>query len=130
MGRMKLVSLAGTSFELCLASAAEMQALAARLAAWKPDVIHYHAIWVPFLPWQIFRQMRTASVATFHDTPPPGRKGAYLRATFKVMSWFLLRRLDGAIAVSPTPLAHLRRAAMAPGRRPATGHGPVRVLRS
>jgi phosphatidylinositol alpha-mannosyltransferase len=111
MGRMKLVSLAGTSFELCLASAAEMQDLAARLAAWKPDVIHYHAIWVPFLPWQIFRQMRTASVATFHDTPPPGRKGAYLRATFKVMSWFLLRRLDGAIAVSPTPLAHLR-----PGR--------------
>jgi phosphatidylinositol alpha-mannosyltransferase len=111
MGRMKLVSLAGTSFELCLASAAEMQALAARLAAWKPDVIHYHAMWVPFLPWQIFRRMRIAAVATFHDTPPPGRKGAYLRATFKVLSRFLLRRLDGAIAVSPTPLAHLR-----PGR--------------
>ena len=111
IGRMKLVSLAGTSFELCLASKAELQALAVKLAEWKPDVIHYHAIWVPFLPWQIFRRSKIASVATFHDTPPPGPMGAVLRTTFKVMSWFLLRRLDGAIAVSLTPLAHLR-----PGR--------------
>jgi len=107
IGRMKLVSLAGTSFELCLASKAELQAFAARLAEWKPDVIHYHALWVPFLPWQIFRRSKIAAVATFHDTPPPGPVGAVLRTAFKIMSRFLLRRLEGAIAVSPTPLAHL-----------------------
>lgn len=111
IGRMKLVSLAGTQFEICLASKAELQAFAVKLAEWKPDIIHYHAIWVPFLPWQIFRRSKIASVATFHDTPPPGPMGAVLRTLFKVLSWFLLRRLDGAIAVSPTPLAHLR-----PGR--------------
>jgi phosphatidylinositol alpha-mannosyltransferase len=115
---MKLVSLAGTSFELCLASKAELQVFAAKLAEWKPDIIHYHAIWVPFLPWQIFRRSKIASVATFHDTPPPGPMGAVLRTTFRLMSWFLLHRLDGAVAVSPTPLAHLR-----PGR-----HGTQPVI--
>lgn len=111
MGRMSLISFLGTSFELSLASKTELQALATKLAAWKPDIIHYHTLWVPLLPWQIFRQTRVASVATFHDTPPPGLAGAVLRAAFKLMSRFLLRRLDGAIAVSGAPLAHLR-----PGR--------------
>jgi phosphatidylinositol alpha-mannosyltransferase len=112
IGRMRQVSFAGTSFELSLASKAELQALAARLAEWQPDIIHYHTMWVPFLPWQIFRRTKIASVGTFHDTPPPGPVGAVLRTAFKLMSWFLLRRLDGAIAVSSAPLAHLR-----PGRR-------------
>ena len=118
IGRMRQVSFAGTSFELSLASRPELQALAARLAEWQPDIIHYHTMWVPFLPWQIFRRTKIASVGTFHDTPPPGPMGAVLRAAFKVMSRFLLRRLDGAIAVSPAPLAHLR-----PGR-----HGTQPVI--
>ena len=112
IGRMRQVSFAGTSFELSLASKPELQTFAARLAEWRPDIIHYHTMWVPFLPWQIFRRTKIASVATFHDTPPPGPTGAALRAAFKLMSWFLLRHLDGAIAVSSAPLAHLR-----PGRR-------------
>lgn len=111
IGRMRNVSFAGTSFELSLATKAELRALAVMLEEWRPDVIHYHTMWVPFLPWQIFRRTHVASVATFHDTPPPGPMGSVLRAAFKLMSWFLLRRLDGAIAVSPAPLAHLR-----PGR--------------
>ncbi len=111
IGRKRRISFAGTSFELALASRAELQALATRLAAWKPDVIHYHTMWVPFLPFQIFRQIRGASVATFHDTPPPGLVGNLLRGTFKLLSKVLLHHLDGAIAVSPAPMAHLR-----PGR--------------
>lgn len=111
IGRMRQVSFAGTSFELSLASKTELQTFAAQLAEWQPDIIHYHTMWVPFLSWQIFRRTKIASVGTFHDTPPPGPLGEGLRAAFKLMSWFLLRRLDGAIAVSPAPLAHLR-----PGR--------------
>ena len=111
IGRMRNVSFAGTSFELSLATKVELRALAVMLEEWRPDVIHYHTMWVPFLPRQIFRRTHVASVATFHDTPPPGPMGSVLRAAFKLMSWFLLRRLDGAIAVSPAPLAHLR-----PGR--------------
>jgi phosphatidyl-myo-inositol alpha-mannosyltransferase len=111
IGRKRRISFIGTSFELSLASKTELRALTIKLAEWQPDVIHYHTMWVPFLPWQIFRRTQIASVATFHDTPPPGPMGAVLRAAFKLMSWFLLRRLDGAIAVSSAPLAHLR-----PGR--------------
>lgn len=118
IGRMRQVSFAGTSFELSLASKPELQALAARLAEWRPDIIHYHTMWVPFLPWQIFRRTKIAAVGTFHDTPPSGPMGAVLRAAFKLMSWSLLRRLDGAIAVSSAPLAHLR-----PGR-----HGTQPVI--
>lgn len=111
IGKKKRVSLIGTSFELSLASKSELRALDERLAAWRPDVVHYHTIWVPFLPWQIFRRTRAASVATFHDTPPPGLAGAVLRAAFKLMSRLILSRLDGAITVSAAPLSHLR-----PGR--------------
>ncbi len=108
IGHKKRISFLGTSFELSLATRKELQTLAKRLAEWRPDVVHYHTMWVPILPWQIFRQTATASVATFHDTPPPGLTGEALRALFKVMSKFLLRRLDGAIAVSQAPFAHLR----------------------
>lgn len=131
IGRKKRVSFVGTSFELSLASKAELRELAAKLAEWRPDIIHYHTMWVPFLPWQIFRRTKIASVATFHDTPPPGTRGAVLRGAFKLMSRFLLRRLDGAIAVSSAPLAHLR-----PGRHgvqpailpPATDLSEFRTL--
>lgn len=117
IGQMTRISFIGTSFELSLATGKELQGLARRLAEWRPDVVHYHTMWVPLLPWQIFRQTDVASVATFHDTPPPGLTGEALRALFKVMSWFLLNRLDGAIAVSHAPLSHLR-----PGKR---GRRPV-----
>jgi phosphatidylinositol alpha-mannosyltransferase len=124
IGHKKRISFLGTSFELSFATRKELQILAEKLAEWRPDVIHYHTMWVPVLPWQIFRQTATASVATFHDTPPPGLTGEALRALFKVMSRYLLGRLDGAVAVSQAPLAHLR-----PGKRgcqpiilpPATG---------
>jgi phosphatidyl-myo-inositol alpha-mannosyltransferase len=111
IGGKKRVSFIGTSFELSFATTRELQDLARRLADWRPDLVHYHTMWVPLLPWQIYRQTDTASVATFHDTPPPGPTGDVLRVLFKAMSWFLLNRLDGAIAVSQAPLTHLR-----PGR--------------
>jgi phosphatidylinositol alpha-mannosyltransferase len=112
IGHKKRISFLGTSFELSLATKKELQALAEKLAEWRPDVVHYHTMWVPVLPWQIFRQTATASVATFHDTPPPGLTGEALRGLFKMMSRFLLDRLDGAIAVSQAPLAHIH-----PGKR-------------
>jgi phosphatidylinositol alpha-mannosyltransferase len=112
IGGKKRVSFIGTSFELSFATRSEMKDLARRLADWCPDLVHYHTMWVPILSGQIFRQTDAPSVATFHDTPPPGATGEVLRTMFKAMSWFLLNRLDGAIAVSQAPLAHLR-----PGRR-------------
>lgn len=108
LGSKRKVSLLGTSFELSLASMDELKHLSARLADFRPDVMHYHTMWVPLLAWQIFRNNRYASVATFHDTPPPGPSGDILRMLFKGLSRYLLTRLDGAIAVSTAPLGHLR----------------------
>lgn len=108
LGRMRSISFAGTHFELSLASRAELRGLATVLADFQPDIIHYHTMWVPLLPWQIFRRSRTASIATFHDTTSPDATGAVLRAIFRPLSRYLLGRLDGAIAVSTAPLQHLR----------------------
>ncbi|MFT3671383.1 glycosyltransferase family 4 protein [Aestuariivirga sp.] len=111
LGATRKVSVLGTSFELTLATEEELRELDVRLAAFRPDVMHYHTIWVPLLPWQIFRRSSVPAVATFHDTPPPGVSGMILRSLFKLLSGAVLNRLEGAIAVSPAPMGHLR-----PGR--------------
>lgn len=112
VGGMRSISLAGTHFELSLASRAELAGIEATIAAFRPDIIHYHTMWVPLLPWQLFRRLRYPSIATFHDTTSPDATGAVLRTIFRPLSRYLLGRLDGAIAVSTAPLQHLR-----PGRK-------------
>jgi phosphatidyl-myo-inositol alpha-mannosyltransferase len=114
IGRMRMISLAGTTFEIAHASRNELRQLDAQLEAFNPDIIHYHTMWVPMLPWQIFRRHRRPSIATFHDTTSNDPTGAVLRAVFKPLSRYLLNRLDGAITPSAAPLSHLR-----PGSRGA-----------
>lgn len=108
LGGMRSVRFAGTRFELTWASEHELESALHLLRAWQPDVVHFHTPWDPLMPWQLFRQLDMPRVATFHDTPPPGLMGALLRSLFKGLSRYLLSRLDGAIAVSTAPLAHLR----------------------
>lgn len=111
IGRMRSISLAGTHFELSLASRAELRDMDRMLSDFRPDIIHYHTMWVPLLPWQVFRRSRVPAIATFHDTTSPDSTGAILRGIFRPLSRYLLGRLDGAITVSTAPLQHLR-----PGR--------------
>ena len=108
LGAMRSVRFAGTRFEVTWANAHELESSLHLLRAWQPDVVHFHTPWDPLMPWQLFRQLDMARVATFHDTPPPGLTGMMLRNLFKGLSRYLLSRLDGAIAVSAAPLAHLR----------------------
>jgi len=108
LGAMRSVAFAGTRFEVTWAGTEELARTLAALQAWRPDVVHFHTPWDPLMPWQLFRRVQGTRVATFHDTPPPGLTGTVLRNLFKVMSRQLLSRLDGAIAVSAAPLAHLR----------------------
>ena len=108
LGAMRSVAFAGTRFEVTWAAAGELDRTVAALHDWRPDVVHFHTPWDPLMPWQLFRRLDVARVATFHDTPPPGLTGAVLRGLFKLLSRVLLARLDGAIAVSAAPLAHLR----------------------
>jgi phosphatidylinositol alpha-mannosyltransferase len=111
IGRMRSVAFAGTRFELSWAGKADLAALQANLESWRPDIAHFHTLWEPMMPYQVFRGLDLPCIATFHDTPPGGITGSVLRAVYKLSSRYLLNQLDGAIAVSPAPLAHLR-----PGR--------------
>lgn len=108
LGSMRSISFAGTRFEVTWAARQELDATLGALRNWQPDVVHFHTPWDPMMPWQLFRRLDVPRVATFHDTPPPGLTGAVLRSLFKPMSRYLLAQLDGAIAVSEAPLAHLR----------------------
>ena len=108
LGAMRSVRFAGTRFEVTWAPAEDLRRTLDMLHAWRPDVVHFHTPWDPLMPWQLFRRLDVARVATFHDTPPPGVTGALLRNLFKAMSRYLLSELDGAIAVSTAPLGHLR----------------------
>ncbi|HEY7748848.1 MAG TPA: glycosyltransferase family 4 protein [Aestuariivirgaceae bacterium] len=108
LGAHKMISLVGTRFELSWASRSELCELSQRIAVWRPDIVHCHGVWVPFLAMQVLRRTRVATVASFHDTPPDTASGRLLRLLFQLISRRLLMWLDGAIAVSPAPLAHLR----------------------
>jgi phosphatidyl-myo-inositol alpha-mannosyltransferase len=108
LGAMRSVRFAGTRFEVTWAPAEDLRRTLEMLRAWAPDVVHFHTPWDPLMPWQLFRRLDVARVASFHDTPPPGATGAVLRTLFKGLSRYLLSELDGAIAVSSAPLQHLR----------------------
>jgi len=108
LGGMRSIAFAGTRFEVTWAGRDELAQAVASLEGWQPDVVHFHTPWDPLMPWQLFRRTSAARVATFHDTPPPGLTGAVLRNLFKLLSRYLLRELDAAIAVSTAPLQHLR----------------------
>jgi phosphatidylinositol alpha-mannosyltransferase len=112
VGGRRTIGFSGTRFEVSYVGRDERHALQKRLARWQPDIVHFHTIWTPAMPMQLFASRRSACVATFHDTPPDTLSGAVLRVLFGVMSRWFLNRLDGAVAVSQAPARHL-----SPGRR-------------
>lgn len=118
IGRMRSIAFAGTRFEISWASKQDLADLQRQLDAWRPDITHFHTLWDPLMPFQVFRKLDVPRIATFHDTPPAGITGAALKTVFKPLSRYLLGQLDGAIAVSTAPLGHLR-----PGR-----NAPVPVI--
>jgi phosphatidylinositol alpha-mannosyltransferase len=75
------------------------------------DVEHFHTLWTPLMPWQLYRRLAGTLpriVATFHDTPPPTLSVAILRSAYRIMSRRLSLRLDAMVAVSASSAAHLR----------------------
>lgn len=111
LGRRLSVAAGGDRYELSYAGRKERRALVERLRRWGVDLVHFHTIWTPLMPLQLFAAGEWPTVATFHDVPPRTPLGALLRLAFPIMGRLLLSRLDGAIAVSQGPMRHLR-----PGR--------------
>jgi phosphatidylinositol alpha-mannosyltransferase len=117
LGRSREWRMHGTRFEVTRASAADLKVFAAHAASRPFDVAHFHTLWTPLMPWQVYRRAAAFAarrVATFHDTPPPGASGAVTRAAFRVLSSRLSLGLDAMIAVSSAPAGHLRPVARCP----------------
>jgi phosphatidylinositol alpha-mannosyltransferase len=111
VGRARAWRMHGTRFEVTRASRGELDRVERLARAQRFDAAYFHAIWTPFMPWQVFRRVRGLvgrNIAMFHDTPPPGVSGALTRVLFGMLSRRLSRRLDVMIAVSSAPARHLR----------------------
>jgi phosphatidylinositol alpha-mannosyltransferase len=109
-GSRRVVRMHGTAFEVGWIGGGQIALLERFLREGAFDVAHFHTLWSPFLPYQVFRRVRggaTRCVATFHDMPPPTFGGALRRAFYGFASRRLSRRLDEAIAVSEAPASYL-----------------------
>ncbi len=108
LGRAHSVRFSGTKFEVSLASGYQHRRLAAALRPGRFDVVHYHSLWTPALPFQAFACSRGPSVVTFHDTPPDSLTGQISRAVLRAASGLLAPHIDEIIAVSEAPRGHLQ----------------------
>ena len=71
------------------------------------DVMHFHTIWNPLMPFQLATLFRGAKVATFHDVPSPATP-VLARGAMPLGSEFVRRVfVDTTIAVSPVVARHL-----------------------
>ena len=118
-GKSKSIVFNETQVDISLAWGGEHKRLRDWLFAEEFDVIHFHTIWDPFLPFQILRLAgKSARVATFHDTPPDTLGGYLTRKFFTLLSRLLYNRLDCITAVSQSPARHLYR----------TSNYPIHIL--
>jgi len=119
LGNQRAVSLGGTKFELSYVPGHELRPMLDDLAGWRADLVHFHGLWVPLMPWQLFSRLDTARVVTFHDTTAPGLAGGVLRSLFRPLGGVIANKVDAAVSVSTAPLAHLG---------PASRRQAIRIL--
>ncbi len=119
IGNQRNLTLGGTKFELSHVPGKALRALVDDITEWQPDLVHFHGLWVPMMPWQLFSTLRAARVVTFHDTTPPGATGRVLRGIFRPLGRMIAARVDATIAVSQAPMAHLG---------PASARRPITIL--
>jgi phosphatidyl-myo-inositol alpha-mannosyltransferase len=102
-GRARTMAFGGTQIDLTWASRADLRRVNAR----GYDVVHFHTIWNPFVPFQIAAGVRGATVATFHDVQGPNTP-AIAAAMMRPVAELIRRlALDDVIAVSPSVSRYL-----------------------
>ncbi len=127
LGRGRQISIAGTRFELTYASAAELKDAKQYIKDWQADLVHYHTILSPIMPYQLFCALGLPSVGTFHATPPTGFSGVLMKTFGKRLAARVANRLDGVIGVSKSALGAI---GDGPGFRAAKVIPPVTDLSS
>lgn len=99
----KRVGIWGTSIDISFLNGKEKTDFKKILNRFKPDVVHFHTIWNPFMPFQLLNLLprQVKKVSTFHDTPPDFGPGKVIGGNFmKVGARYFLSRLNEAISVS------------------------------
>lgn len=99
----KRINIWGTSIDISILGKSEKAAFRRIFSEFKPDIIHFHTIWNPFMQSQILRMTgsKAKKVATFHDTPPDFGIGKYIGGNLmKLGTGFYFPRIDEIISVS------------------------------
>lgn len=96
-GKSRSLNLGGTKIDVNIALGSEKDALKKFLKSENFDVIHYHTIWNPLLPFQIRKYSKAKQVATFHDTPKSTIIGKWI---MPLMARSIFPFLDQIISVS------------------------------
>ena len=99
LGNARLLAHNQTSWELTILGD-QRDRLGEVLQTGRFDVIHFHTLLSPFLPFQVFQRSQSANVATFHDVPPNTTTGAIHRVLSRTLGRWLMPKLDGVILAS------------------------------
>ena len=109
-GKTRGLQLGGTKIDVNIVSGHEYRDLKAFLRRQNFDVIHYHTIWNPLIPFQIRYLSKAKNVATFHDTPGSGLFGKIAGSLLMpAAAAVIFRLLDQVISVSPSQAAYITR---------------------
>ena len=105
-GRSRSLNLGGTKIDVNIALGKEKKMLKDFLKRESFDVIHYHTIWNPLLPFQVLRHSKAKQVATFHDTPKSEFVGDWVMPT---VARGIFTFLDQIISVSKSQSSFISR---------------------
>jgi phosphatidylinositol alpha-mannosyltransferase len=105
-GKNRSLNIGGTKIDLNIALGEEKKALKEFLQAENFDIIHYHTIWNPLLPFQIRRYGKAKHVATFHDTPKNLFIGKWI---MPLAARWVFSFVDEIISVSKTQSSFIKR---------------------
>ncbi len=109
----------GTQIDFSWMSSSERSEFRKLVRAWRPEVIHYHTPWTPFMSFQIRIDLAHIAVddgfdfrhvATFHDSPPSSIWGNFLgRWVMPFVSKLIHPAFDNIISVSKPQSTYLSR---------------------
>lgn len=109
-GKNYSVGFGGTKIDINGCFGVERKRLKAFLKAEKFDIIHYHTIWNPILPFQVLWNSKSKNIGTFHDTPGKGFIPQLIGHTIMpIMANLVFRKLQGIISVSSSQAKYISR---------------------
>ena len=107
-GKNYSVGFGGTKIDINGCFGKERKRLKEFLKGEEFDIIHYHTIWNPILPFQVLFNSKSKNIGTFHDTPGRGFLPQLIgRTIMPIMANLVFRRLHGIISVSTTQARYI-----------------------